>query len=82
MLLKNATVGFMFDQVWLLSPCRHGRWCHVLSAVLRDVEKGVLRPRVARAYALVEAKVAFKNLSRSQGRDGVMLLLPQETLRA
>lgn len=65
MWLKNASIGFLFEDAWLLSPTQQGHFRHIMRAVAKDLQAGVLRPRQpSMSVTLSRASEAFDEARR------------------
>ena len=62
---KNASLGFMFEEAWMLSPKRHGHLRLIINETIERVRKGTFRPRVDRRFKLSESRLALKHAKTS-----------------
>lgn len=67
LLLKGASLSFLFDQLWLLAPTQQGRMLHVLNDILDKVSRGLVKPKIAQVYPLERARQALKDADNQIG---------------
>ena len=58
---KNASIGFMFEEAWMMSPKRHGHLRLILHETTERVRKGTFRPRVDRRFKFSDSRLALRN---------------------
>lgn len=46
MFMKCASLGFLFEQAWILSSTQQGRYLHILMDIMEKVSSGVIRPNI------------------------------------
>lgn len=44
--MKCASIGFLFEQAWILSSTQQGRYLHILMDIMEKVSSGVIRPNI------------------------------------
>ncbi|KAL6080396.1 Alcohol dehydrogenase GroES-like domain [Balamuthia mandrillaris] len=60
--LRGASLSFLFEQTWLLSPLQQGRYLHILEELLEKIRKEEIRVRVANAFPLEKIREAHRLL--------------------
>eukprot|EP01106_Pelomyxa_sp_JSP_P000179 TRINITY_DN1022_c0_g2_i1.p1 TRINITY_DN1022_c0_g2~~TRINITY_DN1022_c0_g2_i1.p1 ORF type:complete len:384 (-),score=131.52 TRINITY_DN1022_c0_g2_i1:93-1244(-) len=58
--MKGASVSFLFEPVWNLSPSKHGVFHHIMEDVLEKMSGGTLLTKVAATYPLEKVREAFR----------------------
>jgi len=66
MFFKNITMGFMFEQSWVLSSCQQGRFMHILADVMSKVRQDEIRPKVQRVMQLERIREAHRVLQTNR----------------
>jgi Zinc-binding dehydrogenase len=44
--MRGATLSYLFPQTWLLAPQYHGKYMHILSDLLENTSRGILKPHI------------------------------------
>jgi NADPH:quinone reductase-like Zn-dependent oxidoreductase len=58
---KNSSLGFLFEEAWLLSPKRHGHLRLIINETIERLRKGTFRVRVDRCFKLSESRLALNH---------------------
>ena len=67
--LKGASLSFIFEQTWALSPSKQGRYLHVMNELMRFVANGTVGTLVGGdCTSLGRARDAYRGLSERFGR--------------
>eukprot|EP00472_Partenskyella_glossopodia_P005868 CAMPEP_0197534898 /NCGR_PEP_ID=MMETSP1318-20131121/48718_1 /TAXON_ID=552666 /ORGANISM="Partenskyella glossopodia, Strain RCC365" /LENGTH=402 /DNA_ID=CAMNT_0043092327 /DNA_START=116 /DNA_END=1321 /DNA_ORIENTATION=- len=67
--MRSASVCFLFEQAWLLSPRHHGKYLHILEDLMASLKKGVFRPVIAKTVKLDEVRGSLR-LLKSTSKSG------------
>lgn len=59
---KCASIGFLFEQAWILSSSQQGRYQHILTDIMEKVATGVLRPNIHHVVPFESTTEAMKQL--------------------
>uniref|UniRef100_A0A7S3YBV5 Enoyl reductase (ER) domain-containing protein n=1 Tax=Lotharella globosa TaxID=91324 RepID=A0A7S3YBV5_9EUKA len=73
--MRSASLCFLFEQTWLLSPKQQGKYLHILEDLMQGLKKKVLKPLVAKRIKLEEVRSALKHLRVSSGGGKIAVLV-------
>jgi hypothetical protein len=69
--LKGASMAFVFEQTWALSPSKQGRYLHLMNELMRFVAEGTLGTLVGGdCTTLGRARDAYRGLGGGEGGGG------------
>eukprot|EP00467_Chlorarachnion_reptans_P012398 CAMPEP_0114505258 /NCGR_PEP_ID=MMETSP0109-20121206/10755_1 /TAXON_ID=29199 /ORGANISM="Chlorarachnion reptans, Strain CCCM449" /LENGTH=429 /DNA_ID=CAMNT_0001683681 /DNA_START=397 /DNA_END=1689 /DNA_ORIENTATION=+ len=63
--MRSASMGFLFEQVWLLSPRQHGKYLHILEDIMHKLEAGKIRPLIGKVIKLDQIRGEYRHLKSS-----------------
>jgi len=66
LLLKNASLSFLFESCWLLAPDQHGRYLHILTDLMEKLSNGQIKCHIAQTFPLEQIKEAHQLLERTE----------------
>lgn len=72
MFMKCASIGFLFEQAWILSSTQQGRYLHILMDIMEKVSSGVIRPNIHHTVPFEAVPDALQNLSEKRVGKVVM----------
>lgn len=73
--LKNVSICFLFEQAWCMGATQHGRYKHMLEDLVNKATDDVVRPKVAKVFALDKIREAHHALE-SHSSMGVIVIKP------
>lgn len=63
MFMKCASIGFLFEQAWILSSTQQGRYLHILMDIMEKVSSGVIRPNIHHTVSFESVPDALESLT-------------------
>ncbi|CAB3366205.1 Hypothetical predicted protein [Cloeon dipterum] len=77
LMLRCASVGFLFDQAWNLSSAQQGRYQHILMDIMEKVATGTVKPLIHKTVLKLDAACeALSELKPNSVQGRVVLSLP------
>ncbi|GAB5365753.1 hypothetical protein AAMO2058_001085000 [Amorphochlora amoebiformis] len=74
--MRSASICFLFEQSWLLSPRYHGRYLHILGDLMENIEKEKLRPLIAKTAKLEDIRSVYRHIHHSSSSGKVVITMP------
>uniref|UniRef100_A0A1E1XAU2 Putative zinc-binding oxidoreductase n=1 Tax=Amblyomma aureolatum TaxID=187763 RepID=A0A1E1XAU2_9ACAR len=72
MFMKCASIGFLFEQAWILSSTQQGRYLHILMDIMEKVSSGVIRPNIHHTVPFEAVPDVLQNLTEKRVGKVVM----------
>lgn len=72
MFMRCASVGFLFEQAWILSSTQQGRYLHILMDIMEKVSSGVIRPNIHHTVPFEAVPDVLMNLAEKRVGKVVM----------
>eukprot|EP00111_Clytia_hemisphaerica_P003242 TCONS_00009249-protein len=74
LMLKCASLHFLFEQSWSLSRSAHGRYLHILNDIMKKMSKGVLRPTVHHTVLFDDCLSCLQNDDNEENTIGKIVV--------
>ncbi|GLH01212.1 Quinone oxidoreductase-like protein 1 [Gryllus bimaculatus] len=73
--LRCATLGFLFEQAWMMSNAQQGRYQHILMDIMEKVASGIVRPNV---HKVISFETVLEFVKSGEGTKGYKIVMARE----